>query len=200
MKHSIIILATIMLAACSSKQPADDRDTANVVADLITNLTADQSADDPATEVVDETDIIDPAMVEAIRSTAITQYSLVDGTSFRSNMGSVLRNLGFDVVEDKKDYDDDMATYDIIRATRPGIGGTTTLHLTNGEDVVCTIDFANATERDIFVESMQKAGYTVDGSLYSHPRNNTALPRLYVRVKGLRIKLITPFEMLPADF
>lgn len=73
--------------------------------------------------------------------------------------------------------------------------------MSDGEDNVCVIDLATKAEVTAFIDSMKKSGYTQEGTLYSHQLNsNGQPPYVHVRVKGLRVIIITPFEMIPYGF
>ena len=73
--------------------------------------------------------------------------------------------------------------------------------MSDGEDNVCVIDLATKAEVTAFIDSMKKSGYTQEGTLYSHPLNsNGQPPEVYVRVRELKVKIITTFEMVPYDF
>lgn len=135
----------------------------------------------------------------------ITQYLFVEilsddmGVGFRDNFPEVLSNIGFELefFEIPKDVGE-MNEYTILKATRKGKGGVTEVVLENGEDLLCTINFANKMELDTFVESMFLSNYIYDGRLFIHPKNN--LGKTYVKVDGLMAQIICPFEMLPYDF
>ena len=140
-------------------------------------------------------------MVASAQSQPLTQFYLVEGSgsmgpSFRSQseMARLLKKIGFKVSAFSNRYDDEMAEYTALKATRNG----TTLTLRNGEDPIITINFATQREANEFVDSLNKCKYSKSGSLYSHPLNS--LGKVYVRVKGRTIKLIFPFEMLPYNF
>ncbi len=133
----------------------------------------------------------------------LTQFCLIDasrdhGAVFRSesDMARRLRALGFKVATyNASPNADEMATYTFLKASRNG----TTLAMINGEDIICRISFATQKEVQAFIASMKRSGYTQDGTLYSHPYNSDFC-RIYVRVTGKLIKIISPFEMLPSNF
>ena len=136
----------------------------------------------------------------------LTQYLLVKvvddgiGVTFRDNIAAQLKSLGFKVTTYQRPPRlDEMESYLSLKATRQGKNGITKIEMeSGGEDPVCTIDFANQAEADKFVESMLVSDYIRDGNLYSHPANGLA--KIYVKVIGKRVKLISPVEMLPYDF
>ena len=144
----------------------------------------------------------------------LTQYLLVEvhgrtmGVSFRDrdNIDVLLKKLGFRVKTGKmcthiSEEDDDMSGCGCpyLSATRPGKTGVTKLEMFGGEDTTCIIDFANQDELDAFVQSMLVSDYTLYNGIYSHPANDD-WGRIYVRVTGLRVKIMDPWEMLPDDF
>ncbi|MDE5849796.1 MAG: hypothetical protein K2H38_06620 [Muribaculaceae bacterium] len=136
----------------------------------------------------------------------LTQYYFVKaldrdmGVKFRDNIAVQLKNLGFEVKTFKRpSHLDEMESYLSLKATRQGTDGVTKIEMqSGGEDPVCTIDFANQAEADDFVQSMIVSNYQKDGNIYSHPANGMA--KIFVKVSGKRIKMISPFEMLPSDF
>lgn len=136
----------------------------------------------------------------------LTQYLLVKvlddglGVTFRDNVAAQLKNLGFKVTTYQRPPRlDEMESYLSLRATRQEMGGVTKIEMeSGGEDPTCTIDFANQAEADNFVQSMLLSDYIQNGDIYSHPANN--LGKIYVKVIGKRVKLISPLEMLPNDF
>ncbi len=138
----------------------------------------------------------------------LTQYALVEvlddgtGVRFRPNMDVLLKSIGFKVMYYRcpSDYDDEMVEYLSMRATRKGKGGLTVVELHDGQDLLCTIDFANKDEVDNFVKSMYLSGYRQNDGLFSHPANVAGGCAIYVRVTGNRVRLMLPFEMLPYDF
>lgn len=135
--------------------------------------------------------------------TPLTQYKLVEvhnnGVSFRGNIALQLKSLGFTVKTfERPGYMDDMESFKILSATRQRKTGTTKITMESGEDIICTIDFADQRELDSFVNSMRDSHYLNSGSLYWHPKN--ALAQIYARVNGLKVKIICPFEMLPSNF
>lgn len=133
----------------------------------------------------------------------LTQYALVEvtkyGASFRSNMETVLKNIGFNI-KTYPEPDDEMESHIFMKASRDNNGGTTTIIGEHGEDVLLTINFAYQSEVDDFVESMVKAGYKKEGHIYANPHNQSGFGCIYVKVKGLKVTLISPFEMLPNNF
>lgn len=176
----------------NQQQTSSDKDRQLPIATPATEENATESE-----ETTDET-------TENITVRPLTQFSLVEihkgiGVSFRSNLNSVLQNLGFTTKTFNRPANmDDMTPFTTLKATRQGNGGTTKIELRDGEDNLCTIDFANQTEVDNFVQSMLDSGYSKDGNIYSHPSND--LSQIYVKVTGLRAKIIRPFEGLPYDF
>lgn len=210
--HVISILsAAIALTSCGSKTTDSRTQTEIAAPDTVaTELPSGIPADTVATELPSEIPADTVATdTPAITLHPVTQYSLVthnrDGAAFREgkNMASILRNLGFTVKTYKSsDSDDDMSAYTILTASRKGVGGqnTTITFENNGEDNICTIDFADEAERDAFVESMVKAGYKKDGHIYANPRNMAGMNMIYAKVNGRRITMIHPWEMLPSTF
>lgn len=137
----------------------------------------------------------------------LTQFSLVEvldgdiGVSLRSDneLARLLKNIGFTVSTFKRPANtDEMLAFTSLDATRRSSAGKTHLTVRRGEDIYCFIDFATQAEATKFVESMKKSGYRQQGSLYSHPSNSMA--KIYVRVNGRRVKIISPFESLPSNF
>ncbi|MCM1348400.1 MAG: hypothetical protein NC338_03230 [Firmicutes bacterium] len=135
----------------------------------------------------------------------LTQYLLVAvcddgiGATFRGNIEVQLKNLGFKVTTYRRpSHIDDMESYPYLKATRQGRNGTTKIEMESGEDTLCIIDFANQAEADAFVKSMIKSGYKKDGNVYAHPANGLA--KIYAKVSGKRVKLISPFEMCPDNW
>lgn len=200
MKHHFITIlsAAIALTSCGGKTTDSQTQTEKAAPDTVA---VEKTSEIPADTVVTDT--------PAITLQPVTQYSLVThgeyGAAFRDgkNMASVLRNLGFTVKTRKSsDPDDDMSACTKLTASRKGVGGqNTTIKLeNNGEDNICTIDFADDAERDAFVESMIKAGYTKEGHIYANPRNVAGMNSIFAKVNGRRITMIHPFEMLPSTF
>lgn len=137
----------------------------------------------------------------------VTQYSIVETSDYgaslrdRSSISRILTNMGFNVrTFDRPQSMDDMDDFTELVATRRGDGGSTRIHYSTGEDNLCTIIFANRSELNEFVASMEKSGYSKDGTLYSHPANVPGMGMVYVRIKGLTAKIISPFEMLGTNF
>lgn len=137
----------------------------------------------------------------------LTQYALVQvfddgvGVGFRSNMGALLKSIGFKVMTYRRpSHLDEMDAALRLKATRRGSGGLTVVEYYDGEDRTCTIDFANKGEADNFVKSMQLSGYRLANGIYSHPSNDDGPARIYVRVTGKKVKIMCPFEMLPYNF
>lgn len=135
----------------------------------------------------------------------LTQYYLVGtsdlGAGFRGSdeISRFLKKLGFSVTTYTRPDDvDEMESFTILKASRKVSDGTTNVFIGNGEDIYCVIDFANQAEVDAFVESLKAAHYHQDGTFFAHPAND--ISKIYVRVNGLNVKLIWPFEMLPNDF
>ncbi|MDE6297164.1 MAG: hypothetical protein K2L89_04895 [Muribaculaceae bacterium] len=160
-----------------------------------------------STEVIVDTPVVEEKeeTEDENEPTHVTQYCLVDvdkqiGPYFRDN-SKLLKNLGFTVrTYNRPSNMDEMEDFTELVATRPGKSGVTKITQTSGEDRYCIIDFANETELAAFVESMHASGYTKSGHIYSHPKNVPGMGMIYVKVEGLKVTMISPFEMLGTNF
>lgn len=189
---SWFLLGVLLLMSCRTNASPVDVDT-----DSATEVVADCGQ---LVEVGDA--LVAETEVEESQQ-PITQYLLVEMTEFgprlRQDMGRALKGIGFNVTEySEPECEEEMAEFTAVTASRQGANGTTTLKYTKGEDSMVIIDCASNQEVATFVGSMQKAGYQKDGEIYGHPSNE--MGKIYVKVEGKRIKIIFPFEMLPADF
>ena len=137
----------------------------------------------------------------------LTQFLLVKvlgddtGVSLRDeeDMARRLRRIGFKVSTYKRpSHSDVMDPYTSLKASRTAKDGTTYITVTREEDTYCIIDFASKAEVSNFVNSMRKAKYKQEGTLFAHPKNDCG--QIYVRVSNRRVKIIYPFEMLPSEF
>ena len=137
----------------------------------------------------------------------LTQFLQVEvlgddtGVSLRDeeDMARRLRRIGFKVSTYKRpSHSDDMDPYTSLKASRKTKDGTTYITVTREEDTYCIIDFASKAEVSNFVNSMRKAKYKQEGTLFAHPKNDCG--QIYVRVSNRRVKIIDPFEMLPSEF
>jgi len=45
---------------------------------------------------------------------------------------------------------------------------------------------------------MKKSGYVYSDGIYAHPKNS--MGKIYVKVQGLKVKIIFPFEMPPYEW
>ncbi len=201
----MLILATIAIATltcgCNSADKAD-KNTDTIEA---TEQNNDVIASQP------ESDIKQPSAAadedEASSVAPLTQYALVEvldgnmGVGFRTKAGEVLKTLGFTVKEFERPADvDEMAPFVFMTAHRQEPSGSTNIVFKNGEDQLLTIDFASREGVEKFVESMQKSGYEYSDGMYIHPRNKNGMGQIYVKVRGLKVKIISPFEMLPSEW
>lgn len=194
MRMSVLVLVAVMCAAsgCGNSAVTDEKTEPDNTAQAATpDTVAAESEPEPEADDVGKM--------------AVTQFMVVEvtefGPCFRGDMSNRLKNLGFDVkMYDNPDPDgDEMASYVIMKAVRKSPAGTTMLTMRNGEDVTLTLDFATEQECDRFIESMEKSGYSREGTLYMHPACNMA--KIGARVKGpKRIVMMYPFEMFPTDF
>ena len=137
----------------------------------------------------------------------LTQFLLVEvlgddtGVSLRDeeDMARRLRRIGFKVSTYKcPSHIEPWEPHTSLKASRKTKDGTTHITIISGEDAYCIIDFASKAEVSNFVNSMRKAKYEQEGTLFAHPKNNFG--KIYVRVSNRRVKIIDPFEMLPSEF
>lgn len=144
---------------------------------------------------------------EASSVAPLTQYALVEvldgnmGVGFRTKAGKVLKSLGFTVKEFKRPSNvDEMTPFVYMTAHRQEPHGSTNIALTASDDQLLTIDFASRDDVAKFVESMLKSGYSCYDGIYIHPENKDGMGQIYVKVLGLKVKMICPFEMLPSEW
>lgn len=202
----MLILATIAIATltcgCNSADKAD-KNTDTIEA------TAERNND--ATASLPESNIKQPSAAadedEASSVAPLTQYALVEvldgnmGVGFRAKAGEVLKTLGFTVKKFERPADvNEMAPFVFMTAHRQEPSGSTNIVFKNGEDQLLTIDFASREDVDKFVESMQNSGYEYSDGMYIHPKNKMGMGQIYVKVRGLKVKIISPFEMLPSEW
>lgn len=137
----------------------------------------------------------------------LTQFLLVEvldddmGVSLRGDedIARRLRRIGFKVSTYKcPSHIEPWEPHTSLKASRKTKDGTTHITIISGEDAYCIIDFASKAEVSNFVNSMRKAKYKQEGTLFDHPKNDVS--RIYVRVSNRRVKIIDPFEMIPDDF
>ncbi len=137
----------------------------------------------------------------------LTQFLLVEvldddmGVSLRGDedMARRLRRIGFKVSTYKcPSHIEPWEPHTSLKASRKTKDGTTHITIISGEDAYCIIDFASKAEVSNFVNSMRKAKYKQEGTLFAHPKNDCG--QIYVRVSNRRVKIIYPFEMLPSEF
>ncbi len=207
MKKLIPILTIIATLAggCSSANKADesgkDTDTTEASSDRNNDIATDRK----------DINIIQPTAAadedEAASVAPLTQYALIEvldgniGVGFRHNSEEVLKSLGFTVKEFKRPADvDEMTPFVYMTAHRQEPSGSTNIAFRNGEDQILTIDFASRDDVKKFVESMQKSGYEYYDGIYAHSQNKMGLGQIYVKVRGLKVKIISPFEMLPSEW
>lgn len=201
--RKMLMLASIAIVTltcgCSSTDKTDkNTDTTEATAERNNDVIASQpesNIEQPSASVDKEEPAVAP----------LTQYALVEvldrniGVGFRTTAGEVLKTLGFTVKKFKRPSNvDEMEPFVFMTAHRQESNGSTNIVLMNGEDQLLTIDFANHDDVDKFVESMQKSGYTYSDGIYAHPKNATG--KIYIKVKGLKVKIISPFEMLPSEW
>lgn len=206
----MLILASIAIATlacgCSSANKVDkdsdtNADTTEAMADRNNDVTASQKGVN-AKQAASSDGKDKPASVAPL-----TQYALVEvldedmGVGFRAKAGEVLKTLGFTVKEFERPTDvDEMAPFVFMTAHRQEPSGSTNIVFKNGEDQLLAIDFASREDVDKFVESMQKSGYEYSDGMYIHPKNKMGMGQIYVKVRGLKVKIISPFEMLPSEW
>lgn len=206
----MLILASIAIATlacgCSSANKVDkdsdtNADTTEAMADRNNDVTASQKGVN-AKQAASSDGEDKPASVAPL-----TQYALVEvldedmGVGFRAKAGEVLKTLGFTVKEFERPTDvDEMAPFVFMTALRQEPSGLTNIVFKNGEDQLLAIDFASREDVDKFVESMQKSGYEYSDGMYIHPKNKMGMGQIYVKVRGLKVKIISPFEMLPSEW
>lgn len=206
----MLILASIAIATlacgCSSANKVDkdadiNADTTEAMADRNNDVTASQKGVN-AKQAASSDGEDKPASVAPL-----TQYALIEvldedmGVGFRANAAEVLKTLGFTVKEFERPTDvDEMAPFVFMTAHRQEPSGSTNIVFKNGEDQLLAIDFASREDVDKFVESMQKSGYEYSDGMYIHPKNKMGMGQIYVKVRGLKVKIISPFEMLPSEW
>ncbi len=214
---TIVAVAMATLAGgCNSADKADKSADATDEASSETTTAkakADAAADRSEGLTASLSDIgaeLSPASAEANEASSVaplTQYALVEvldgnmGVGFRSKAGEVLKSLGFTVKQFERPADvDEMAPFVFMTAHRQEPSGSTNIAFMNGEDQLLTIDFASREDVDKFVESMKKSGYKYYDGIYAHPQNKNGMGQIYVKVRGQKVKIISPFEMLPSKW
>lgn len=206
----MLVLASIAIATlacgCSSANKVDkdsdtNADTTEATADRNNDVTASQKGVN-AKQSASSHGEDKPASVAPL-----TQYALVEvldedmGVGFRAKAGEVLKTLGFTVKEFERPTDvDEMAPFVFMTAHRQEPSGSTNIVFKNGEDLLLAIDFASREDVEMFVESMRKSGYEYSDGMYIHPKNKEGMGQIYVKVRGLKVKIISPFEMLPSKW
>ena len=133
----------------------------------------------------------------------VTQFRLVQvlgdglGVLLRGDedIAHRLRRIGFKVSTNEFPSG---RTYTTLKASRKAKDGTTSITVTRGYDDYCIIDFASKAEVSNFVNSMRKAKYKQEGTLFSHPKNDWG--KICVRVSNRRVKIICPSHTVPDDF
>ena len=137
----------------------------------------------------------------------LTQFLLVEvldnntGASLRGDedMARRLRRIGFKVSTYKcPSHIEPWEPHISLKASRKTKDGTAYITVTSGEDRYCIIDFASKAEVSNFVNSMRKAKYKQEGTLFSHPKNDWG--KICVRVSNRRVKIICPSHTVPDDF
>lgn len=200
---TIFSTAAILAIACAGCNSADKAD------DAVSEAKAEQTKNNRATSAPQSQDteqtVVNDNEVEQPSLPPLTQYALVEvldgnlGVGFRSKADVILEKLGFTVKKRDRPADaDEMEPYISMTAHRQEKDGSTNVVMQNGEDQQITIDFASSKALEAFVESMRKSGYEYEGGIYSHPKN--ALGKIYAKVEGSKVKLISPFEMLPNNW
>lgn len=137
----------------------------------------------------------------------LTQFLLVEvldnnmGASLRGNedMARRLRRIGFKVSTYKcPSHIEPWEPHISLKASRKTKDGTTYITVTSGDDQYCIIDFASKAEVSNFVNSMRKAKYKQEGTMFSHPQNDWG--KICVRVSNRRVKIVCPSHTVPDDF
>ena len=141
----------------------------------------------------------------------LTQFLLVEvldnnmGASLRGDedMARRLRRIGFKVSNYKcPSHIEPWEPHTSLKASRKTKDGTTHITIISGDDAYCIIDFASKAEVSNFVNSMRKAKYKQEGTLFSHPKNDYEgkYGKIFVRVSNRRVKIVDPSHLLPDDF
>lgn len=210
MSHKkLLILASIAIVTlgcgCNSADKADESDKDADTSEATSVRNNDATTDQKNIDIIQPSASADEAESAAVAP--LTQYALVEvldgniGVGFRAKAGEVLKTLGFTVKEFKRPADvDEMEPFVFMTAHRQEPNGSTNIAFLSGEDQLLTIDFASRDDVKKFVESMQKSGYEYYDGIYAHPKNKMGLGRIYVKVRGLKVKIISPFEMLPTEW
>lgn len=137
----------------------------------------------------------------------LTQFLLVEvldnntGASLRGDedMARRLRRIGFKVSTYKcPSHIEPWEPHTSLKASRKTKDGTTYITVTSGEDRYCIIDFASKAEVSNFVNSMRKAKYKQEGTMFSHPKNDWG--KICVRVSNRKVKIVDPSHTVPDDF
>lgn len=114
-------------------------------------------------------------------------------------MARRLRRIGFKVSTYKcPSHIEPWEPHTSLKASRKTKDGTTHITIISGEDAYCIIDFASKAEVSNFVNSMRKAKYKQEGTLFSHPKNDWG--KICVRVSNRRVKILCPSHTVPDDF
>ena len=137
----------------------------------------------------------------------LTQFLLVEvldnntGASLRGDedIARRLRRIGFKVSTYKcPSHIEPWEPHISLKASRKTKDGTTYITVTSGDDQYCIIDFASKAEVSNFVNSMRKAKYKQEGTMFSHPKNDWG--KICVRVSNRRVKILCPSHTVPDDF
>lgn len=137
----------------------------------------------------------------------LTQFLLVEvldnntGASLRGDedIARRLRRIGFKVSTYKcPSHIEPWEPHISLKASRKTKDGTTYITVTSGDDQYCIIDFASKAEVSNFVNSMRKAKYKQEGTMFSHPKNDWG--KICVRVSNRRVKISCPSHTVPDDF
>ena len=137
----------------------------------------------------------------------LTQFLLVEvldddmGVSLRGDedIARRLRRIGFKVSTYKcPSHIEPWEPHTSLKASRKTKDGTTHITIISGEDAYCIIDFASKAEVSNFVNSMRKAKYKQEGTLFSHPKNDWG--KICARVSNRRVKILCPSHTVPDDF
>lgn len=137
----------------------------------------------------------------------LTQFLLVEvldddmGVSLRGDedIARRLRRIGFKVSTYKcPSHIEPWEPHTSLKASRKTKDGTTHITIISGDDAYCIIDFASKAEVSNFVNSMRKAKYKQEGTLFDHPKNDWG--KICVRVSNRRVKIVDPSHTVPDDF
>lgn len=174
------IVLAIILSACSGKKAPIETDSEEVE---ITKSTPDS----PQVEIEEPEEEKEPQH--------LTQYIMVQSdeiiATFRDNAG-ILKNMGFKVKNFKTPATG--GAYTEMTATRQGKDGVTTIKKRYLDDAyvttTVTIDFANKSELDSFVESMKASKWVKQGDFWTHPTSKDRVGWLMdAKINGLTVTL-----------